>query len=261
MEEIIHIIPIGYEIDRAVKPLEKMKANRVYLLYTSETNVLKNGRSQRFLNNVKEKLERLGIEVIAREGDSSDPLPLLSTISNIIVHEKKENNIVYVNMSSSGKLIAVSATLAAMYHNVKVYYVHTDGGFYKSRKDFDEHGFSIVNVPAYTMLTNFTIDMPSGAKSAFLVELYKKGEMTTKDISHMIAENRLKGFEDLNDDLRGMRRTASNVLVRINRGILDELQKNGYILVEKTGRNKVITITDKGKYAACLIGEQTSTLS
>ena len=255
MEEIIHIIPMGYEIDRAVKPLEKMKANRVYLLYTKESFARKSGRARQFLTDAKEVLERMGIEVIIREGDSSDPLPLLSTISNIIVREKSEKNIVYVNMSSSGKLIAVSATLAAMYHNVKVYYVQADGGFYKSRKDFLEHGFSIVNVPAYTVLTNFTIDMPSGAKSAFLVELHKKNEMSTKDILQMIKENRLKGFEDLNEDIRGKRRTASNILVRINRGILDELQNNGYIQVERTGRNKTITITDKGKYAACLIGE------
>ena len=174
MEEIVHIIPMGYEVDRAVKPLEKMKANRAYLLYTQEGMARKSVRSLLFLSSAKEKLERLGVEVIVREGDPSDPLPLLSTISDIIVREKRAQNIVYVNMSSAGKLAAVSATLAAMYHNVKVYYVHTDGGFYKSRKDFLEHGFSMVNIPTYTILTNFTIDMPSCAKSAFLVELYKK---------------------------------------------------------------------------------------
>lgn len=255
MEETVHIIPMGYEIDRAVKPLEKMRANRAYLLYTKDGFGRKKYLSAtHFIPVVRERLECLGIEVIAREGDPSDPLPLLSTISNIIVQEKREKNIVYVNMSSSGKLTAVSATLAAMYHNVKVYYVHVDGGFYKSKKDFFEHGFSIVGVPAYTILTNFTVDMPSGAKSAFLVELYGRGEMTMTDISRMIRENRLKGFEDLNEDIGGKRRTASNLLVRINRGILDELQRNGYVQVEKKGRKKVITITDKGKYAACLIG-------
>ncbi|HEY3422651.1 MAG TPA: DUF6293 family protein, partial [Methanocellaceae archaeon] len=155
----------------------------------------------------------------------------------------------------SGKLTAVAATLAAMYHDVKVYYVHVDGGFSRSTKDMAEHGFSIVNTPNYTVLTNFTIDIPSGAKSVFLAELYKKGEMSTGDIFRMIKENKLRGFEDLNEHIRGKQRTTSNLLVRINRGILDELERNGYVKVERKGRNKVIAITDKGKYAACLIGQ------
>ncbi len=255
MEEIVHIIPLSFEIDRALKPLEKLRANRVYLVYSMESFSKKKAQaSLHFLQVVKEKLEQMNIDVVLQEGSSSDPLPLLSTISNIIVREKNENNIIYVNMSASGKLTAVAATLAAMYHDVKVYYVHVDGGFSRSTKDMAEHGFSIVNAPNYTVLTNFTIDMPSGAKSVFLAELYKKGEMATGDIVRMIRGNKLKGFEDLNEDIRGKQRTASNLLVRINRGILDELERKGYIKVEKKGRNKVVTITDKGRYAACLIG-------
>jgi hypothetical protein len=253
MEEIVHIIPLSFEIDRALKPLEKLKANRVYLIYSNESlNSKKAQAARHFLRVVKDKLEQMDIDVVVQEGSSSDPLPLLSTISNIIVREKKEKNIIYVNMSASGKLTAVAATLAAMYHDVKVYYVPVDGGFSRTTKDMAEHGFSIVNAPNYTVLTNFTIDMPSGAKSAFLSELYKKGEMSTGDIFRMIKDGKLKGFEDLNE---GKQRTASNMLVRINRGILDELERNGYVKVERKGRNKVIAITDKGKYAACLIGQ------
>ena len=256
MEEIIHIIPLSFEIDRALKPLEKLKANRVYLVYSHESLDNKKAQASRhFLQVVKEKLEQMDIDVVIEEGSSLDPLPLLSTISNIIVREKKEKNIIYVNMSASGKLTAVAATLAAMYHDVKVYYVPVDGGFSRTTKNMAEHGFSIINAPNYNILTNFTIDMPSGAKSAFLSELYKKGEMTTGDIIRMIRENKLKGFEDLNEDIRGKKRTASNLLVRINRGILDELERKGYIRVEKKGRNKVVAITDKGRYAACLIGQ------
>jgi hypothetical protein len=253
VEEIVHIIPLSYEIDRAVKPLQRMKANRAYLLLSGE-NMGKSRHVSNVLKTVSDKLEQMGIEVIVRQGDPSDPLPLLSTISDIIVHEKGRKNLVYVNMSSSGTLTAVSSTLAAMYHDVKVYYVHVDGGFFQNNEERLEHGFSIVDVPECSILTNFTIDMPSGAKSAFLAELRQRGEMTTRDIIAMIKENRLKGFEDLNRDIGGKSRTASNLLVRINRGLLDELAKNGYIAVEKKGRNKVVKLTDKGKYAACLIG-------
>jgi hypothetical protein len=255
VEEIVHIIPLSFEIDRAVKPFDKMRANRVYLLHSKSIKGKSKIRDPRvFLESVKKQLEQRGIEVVTQESDISDPLPLLSTISNIIVKEKKLKNLIYVNMSASGKLTAVAATLAAMYHNVKVYYVPTDVGYVMDEKEMLKHGISIVDDPKCIILTNFNIDMPSGAKSTFLVELYEKGKMTTNDIVNMIKENKLKGFEDLNEGFRGKQRTSSNLLVRINRGILDELQRNGYIEIEKKGRNKIIVITDKGKYAACLIG-------
>lgn len=251
MEEIVHIVPLGYEIDRAVKPFEKLRANRVYLLYLGKKvgkhKVLDTGH---VLQAVKEELERRGIEVIVRESEGADPLPILSTVSNIIVREKNEKNLVYVNMSASGKLAAVAATLAAMYHDVKVYYVRTEGEYARSKEDLLKHGLSIISDPECSFLTNFTIDIPSGAKSTFLVELYNKKRMTVNDILRMIQEGRLKGFEDLVDGTR----TASNLLVRINRGLLDELENNGYVTIERQGRHKVVHITDKGRYAACLIG-------
>jgi DNA-binding transcriptional ArsR family regulator len=252
MDEIVHIIPIYHEIDRAVRPFEKMRANRIYLLH-SKSNKFDIGPLY-FLETAKKRLENKNIEIITIESDRGDPLPLLSTISNIIVHEKKEKNLVYVNMSAAGKLSAVASTLAAMYHDVKVYYVHEDGGYSKNNEELLEHGLTIINKPSYFVLTNFTIDIPSGAKSTFLVELYKKGKMTTNDIITMIKDKKLQGFEDLNETIGGRQRTMSNVLVRINRGLLDGLESNGYITIEKRGRNKIIGVTDKGTYAACLIG-------
>lgn len=255
MEEIIHIIPLAYEIDMAVKPFDKMRANKVYLLHSLDTRKEYKTMDRRyFLQAVKKRLEQMNIEVITQESNISEPLPLLSTISDIIVHEKKENNLIYVNMSASGRLTAVASTLAAMYHDVKVYYVHADVGYANDEKELLEHGMSIIDKPNYTILTNFTIDLPTGAKSTFLVELYEKGKMTTNDIIKMITDNRLQGFEDLNEPIGGKQRTSSNLLVRINRGLLDELKQNGYISIGKRGRNKIIDITDKGKYAACLIG-------
>lgn len=255
MEEIVHIIPLASEIDMAVKPFDKMRANKVYLLHTKSVRIEFRSKSREyFLQEVKKRLELKNIEVITMESDLADPLPLLSTISDLIVQEKKKNNLIYVNMSASGKLTAVASTFAAMHHDVKVYYVYADGGYAKSEEELLEHGLSIVNELKYFILTNFTIDTPTGAKGTFLTELYKKEKMTTNDIIQMIKDNRLQGFEDLNESIDGKQRTSSNLLVRINRGLLDELNQKGYIIIEKKGRNKIIVITDKGKYAACLIG-------
>jgi len=67
LEEIVHIIPLSFEIDRALRPLEKLKANRVYLVYSMESISEKKAQaSMRYLQVVKEKLELMGIDVVIR---------------------------------------------------------------------------------------------------------------------------------------------------------------------------------------------------
>lgn len=84
MEEIVHIIPLASEIDMAVKPFDKMRANKVYLLHTRPVSKKFGSRSHEyFLQEVTKRLEQKNIEVITVESDLSDPLPLLSTISDM----------------------------------------------------------------------------------------------------------------------------------------------------------------------------------
>ena len=83
MDEIVHIIPIKHEIDRAVRPFEKLRANKIYLLH-SKSKKFDIGPKY-FLETVKKRLEHKNIEIITIESDIGDPLPLLSTISDIIV--------------------------------------------------------------------------------------------------------------------------------------------------------------------------------
>ncbi|MCD1293625.1 transcriptional regulator [Methanocella sp. CWC-04] len=261
MEEIVHIVPLGFEIDRVIKPFEKLRANRVYLLYRGNALPTKKGDARakdpgHFLSTVKVQLEDMGISVVLVETEIFDVLELLKAVSGIILKEKLEKNIVYVNMCAAGRLSSVASTLAAMYHDVKVYYVKADD-YPTEGKAIIEHGLSIVEKPNYSILTNFTIDIPTGAKGIFLAELYRKGEMTTNDIIKMIEERKLPGFDDLNEAIKGKERTLNNKLVRINMGLLRDLEHNNYIEVEKRGRKKIIKITDKGSYAACLIGEYT----
>jgi hypothetical protein len=257
VEEIVHIVPLGFEIDRVIKPFEKLRANRVYLLFDGNPRPTKKGDARAtdpgyFLSTVKGKLEGMGIHVVIEQTKIFDILELLKAISDIILREKQDKNIIYVNMCAAGRLSSVASTLAAMYHDVKVYYVKAND-YPTESKAIIEHGLSIVETPNYSILTNFNIDIPTGAKGTFLAELYRKSEMTTNDIIKMIEERKLPGFEDLNDDIDGKKRSLNNKLVRINMGLLRDLERNNYIKVEKRGRKKIITITDKGRYAACLI--------
>ena len=66
--EMVHIIPLGFEIDRAVAPFESAKANRVYLL--SPVNIRgadwqQEERQAYYLDRVRERLGADGIEIIS----------------------------------------------------------------------------------------------------------------------------------------------------------------------------------------------------
>lgn len=56
IEEIVHIVPLGHEIDRAVKPFVSHKANKVYILAVTDTF----GKySEEMIKKQKYYLERL----------------------------------------------------------------------------------------------------------------------------------------------------------------------------------------------------------
>ena len=111
IEEIVHIVPLGHEFDRVVRPFDKLKANRVYLLtilkevdipYVTEEMTKK---QMYFVKLVKDVLEKRGIEVLLEHTNIFDMLDVLKNVSRIIRMEKAKNNIVYVNMSGAFEII------------------------------------------------------------------------------------------------------------------------------------------------------------
>jgi hypothetical protein len=118
IEETVHIIPLGHEIDRAVKPFEKLKVDRVYIL----TNLKKdnfNGEmieNQRlYLQKVEKILRKRKIDVRSITNVNLFSLrDVMKNVSKIIVEETNLNNRVFVNMSAAGRLTSVAATLAGM---------------------------------------------------------------------------------------------------------------------------------------------------
>jgi len=259
MEEIVHIIPLGHEFDRAVKPFEKLKANRVHLLAVTESKKYSREMTEKqkhFLEAVKKRLEEKGIEVKFRNIDMFDMLEVMKNISEIVVTEKSENNIVYVNMSASGRLTSVGATLAAMAHGARVYYVVAHK-YAKNEKEEMEHGLSICEKPEILLLENFQLQLPDEMSLAVLVNLCKKEKgMKTKEILDLLRESKLEGFEKDYTKLMGeeKRKTQQRYLIKLNKGILDKLEKNGYITREKLGRYNTIRITESGKYVAHISG-------
>lgn len=263
IKEVVHVIPLGHEFDRVVKPFERHRPNRVYLLtitdpknvpYISE-EMFK--RQEHFLNLVRTFLQERGIEVIVEHTNIFDLLDVLRQVSRIVRMEKQRNNIVYVNMSGAGRLTSVAATLAAMAHNAIVYYVRADR-YAKTDEEELKHGLSICHDAKTLELVNFHISLPDETCLKLLAELCRKEKgMKTKEILDFLKKLEIEDFDEKNlkaEIRKDKRRTLQMFLNRLNKKILNRLEMEGYIKREKSGRYNTIKITDAGKYVAYISG-------
>ena len=257
MEEIVHIIPLGIEFDRAVFPFqgrEGFRPNRVYLLTIQSSGYAPPDMTEEHMEKaerVKKFLKTLNIEVIIIDTKLIDPLDVMSKISNLIYEEKAQGNNVYINMSSAGRLTSVGATLAGMFHDVKVYYVKASR-YSKTESERKDHGITICEKRQIVFLENFKISMPNEIGLKVLVEIYKRGKMKTIDIIQFLFESNVNGFTVDYFSIRRSKKTS--MIMRLNRNILDKLENAGYINKNKLGRENEYELTGSGRYITSISG-------
>jgi len=260
IEEIVHIIPLGHEIDRAVKPFKRYKANRVYLLAVTETfgkysNEMID-KQKYYLEIVMERLKEMGMGVEHKNIDMFDLLELIKNISNIVVDEKTKGNQVYINISSAGRLTSAVATIAAMAHGVKAYYVSADG-YSESKEDKNKHGLSICSGdPRIQVIETFQLQLPEEDGMKALVKLYKEGgKAKTTEIAEYLGSEKVEGFEKCIPWVKVPRNERFNYLMKLDKRILRKLEKNRYVTRERRGRYNTIKITASGTYLAHISGQ------
>jgi hypothetical protein len=254
--EIIHVIPIESEIDRAVRVFEVeggFKANKVYIL----TGIRPLGtetiaEAQHYLNETRRRLESQGIKVETIPTYTALILDVISKVSNIVKTELEKGNIVYVNMSAGGPFVSVGTALAGMVQGARLYYVRA-ARLSETEYERKTHGNAIVTEPQVHFIENFKIQLPDERSQQLLVELYKQEKMRTSDILRYLHQSKIEGFEDDPDSLR--RSEKIGMLMRLNKGITGKLEEAGYITKEKRGRENLYKITDSGKYVACISGQ------
>ncbi|TRZ51062.1 MAG: transcriptional regulator [Dehalococcoidia bacterium] len=260
MKEIVHIIPLGYEIDRATKPFEKYKANKAYLLVPLDSDIHDKEllrKHRYYLHTVKDQLEQLDITTHIIHTDMFDLQDVIKTVSRIVVKERAENNEVFVNVSSSGRLTSIGSALAAMANGAQAYYVEADD-YSENQKEKLKHGLSICHRLGIKFLAPFQFKLPKENGIKLLVKLFEnpKKKMKTIDaIEHLAKVGGEDWKEFKNFSSRKFPRSLKQKgLMKLNKGILTELEKNGYIVREFVGRYNTIQITESGRYIACISG-------
>ncbi len=258
MEEIIHILPLGIEYDRAVVPFQGQngfRPNRVYLLTIQSSRYAPSDMTKDHMekaDRVRKFLESLNIEVIVVDTKLIDILDVIYKIANIIYEEKADGNNVYINMSSAGRLTSVAATLVGMFHDIKVYYVKATR-YSKTKEEREEHGITICENRDVVFLKNFQITMPNELSLKVLVEIYNREKMRTIDIIQFLYKSGADGF-NLNYYSIRERSKKTSIIMRLNRRILDKLENARYITKLKLGRESEYKLTESGRYIASITG-------
>lgn len=261
MKEIAHIIPLGHEIDRAVVPFEKLKANRAYLLTTFENGKYSFDMIQKqryYWETVCEKLEKKDITVVTVEVDIFNMLEVIKTVSGLVAKEKADGNTVKVNISAAGRLTSIGATLAAMANGAEAYYVKAKD-YSENDKDKRIHGLSICLDPnQIEWLKPFGISLPQKAGLKVLAKLGQKPEEPAK-INDLIEYLAKEGIEDYAEFLkinsrRFSRYDKQRASIKLNKGILMKLEEKGYISRERVGRENRVKITETGIFIAAISG-------
>lgn len=124
-ENFVHIIPVGFEVDRALFALVKMAVNKIYLLYDDKKDPWGN-EARKHAEAVKTRLKNYFFDFNNLHEIPFDPTKYEScekVISEILKKEKNSKRI-YINVSTSTKLCAIASTIKAMENdNVFLYYV------------------------------------------------------------------------------------------------------------------------------------------
>jgi hypothetical protein len=254
--EIVHIIPLEEEIDRAVRAFEVEKgfrANKVYLLAFT----LPQGQPDEidevsyYWRRVEQRFRALGVETVTVFTNIFSILDVITKVSRIVRQEKEKGSVVYVNMSAGGPFVSAGTAIAAMVQGARLYYVRCNR-YIHTRQEKLSHGKAIVTEPQVHFLENFNIMLPDERGMRLLVKLYQTGDMRTSDVLEFLHGEGVEGFDD--DPAKLSRGDKIGMLMRLNKGITGKLLDAGYIAKEKRGRENIYSITESGKYVACVSG-------
>ena len=225
--ERVHLMPVGYEIDRIVEPAAQLRADRVVLLqYDDETD------HPSYADEVRERLDEAGIAYETVACDIFDLYDSIGTIAELATTFAEHE--VSVNLASGSKVTAIGGMIACMATGATPYYVRAERYAAETDGDVAEGVREITELPTYPM------DSPDPQQVAVLAHLAEAGPVTKRDLIGFGEREDLPFVVDYDADTRkGKYRRLESHVVR-------PLRERGYVDVEDVGRTKRVSITDRG---------------
>lgn len=233
----VHIVPVGFEIDRVIEPLIRSKADKVWLVI--EENIEQRDAHFHY-KKIKERLKELNIECDERRCNIHSLFLLLNTYRMIIEDEQK--NHIYINVSTGNKIEAIAGTMASMIFNndsikVKPYYVVPENYEIKPTKGQPQFtsGFNkIIELP------NYKIERPTEPLIAALKIIQENNLASKKILIEKFMEKKLIVIGKTDH-------TESAKHSQLNSKYLEPLQEKDLIKIQGKGKAARIRISEDGE--------------
>jgi hypothetical protein len=244
----VHVAPVGFEIDRVVEPIVRMKGDLAILL----ANVADADQATYFRRAVEEGLRKARVELDLIRAPIYD---LYQTCEEILeVFRKYRKDRLYYNVSSGSKIQSLSGYIASNLARaegiiVETYYAEPKG-YAPTRDQPLSHGFS--RAFSLPILTVRTPDRPSRAAMSLLAN----GPLSKISLATKLASNGILDRQKLGADGRPRDNACrASLQAAVDSKVIRPLSEWGFVTSERVGKHLRVSLTEQGKLALRLYRE------
>lgn len=251
----VHIVPIGLDSpERFTEGFKKYPPTKVIFLMGTEQSNIENEALK-----IKDEVQKnLGVHVASIEHKAQlfNFSDAMKSLAEIITKERKENKnqLIYINISSSTKVITQAAYMAASLFFARIYYVpavnYLSTELLPILNNEDE-------INKEEMLCTFMKDkkyLSMGVKEAFEIPVLKMKPPNEDEINVLrkINETKQKKYSSLKSLLEeGLNLDYSSGSIRNKYSqTIKKLERSGFVSTNRSGREKGIKLTGSGEVIA-----------
>jgi hypothetical protein len=243
----VHIVPVGFEVERVTEPLATERADRVYLVTRRERDA-----AAPFVAEVARRLRRAPWPVDVRivGTDPWSVFDTLATYRTIFESERRTERgaprvlPIRVNVSTGTKITAIAGTLACMLWNGEPYYVQVSRSWYSDRTPRVRAVHDVVE--RIEPVNVYELRAPSPELVEVLEALERRGgSLRKRELLRELGLDRPGP-----DGAPAVSPQAQHG--RLRRRLVPLEQRWGFLRTETTGPRARIAITDQGRVALAL---------
>ncbi|MHB1260181.1 MAG: HFX_2341 family transcriptional regulator domain-containing protein [Thermoplasmatota archaeon] len=268
--EEVHIVPIGWELDRAVLPFlldlatsRRLVAHKVYLLVPNPMG------GKGFDADAAKALEgvaRVEIRAVERKDPAGRHIEfekLVAEISSICAKEMAANNRVHINISAGSKIASFAAGLVGMAYDVdSIYYVEPDKYADELPCEKCDHvpkrprplSSGMTGIKLFEPLK---LDLPARWLMQTLGFMARHGDAPVSYIQILqflsdVKDSPFKGIEVVTSPRSGRlelkdKKQEPAIRMRLLRTVIEPLEERGYVDSERNGRERLVRLTGQGR--------------
>ena len=223
-----HICPVSYEVDRVLLPLLRMRADRAVMV--TKATRMDADKAKSFIEVIERGATEAGIETQMVGCDIDDFHDCLYVVGNVVKEEVKAGNLVFINISSGGRVLSHACAVVGMMWGASLYYAEPE----VDDREGHEYTRGLRDVRVFPA---FHIDRPRDAELDCLE--------AARDAGGAISKRALIGRLGKMGHLPEADVSRQAVYQAVNR-LVKPLVERGWLEETGNSRSRRVTLTEEG---------------